>query len=46
MYLNTNVPYRGLLFYTNPIQNFESTYDLVKNATKDLKLDHNIAKEV
>lgn len=46
IYLNTNVPYKGLLFYTNPIQNFESTYVLVQNSKKDLNLGHNKAKEV
>ena len=46
IYINTNVPYKGLLFYTNQIKNFELTHELAKKSTIDLDLDRSIAKEV
>ena len=46
MYLNTNVPYKNYLFYSNPIKNFEECYKIIKQSTKELTLNHNIAKKV
>lgn len=46
MYLNTNVPYKSLLFYTNPLENFKLSYEIVKNSSMGLNLNHNVAKEV
>lgn len=46
VYLNTNVPYKGLLFYTKPIKNFEITYKQVKKSSLELNLNHNIPKKV
>lgn len=46
IYIDTNVPFKNKLYYSKPIINFESTFNLVKTVSKDLKLDSNIAKEV
>jgi len=46
MYLNTNVPYKGLLFYSKAIENFESITSLVKTSSAGLELDAKLAKKV
>jgi hypothetical protein len=45
-YLNTNVPTKSLLFYSKPITDFLLTLNLVKEASLNLNLDSNTAKEV
>jgi len=46
MYLNTNVPYKGLLFYSKTIDNFESILSLVKSSSAGLELYSKLAKKV
>lgn len=46
LYIDTNIPFRGKLYYSEPILNLIETFDLVKNVSKELKLNSNIAKEV
>jgi hypothetical protein len=43
MLKDTNVPFRGKLFFTNPIKDFELTNGLIKSASIGLKLDNNVA---
>lgn len=43
---DTNVPFRDKLYFSKPIIDFELTFNLVKSASKDLKLNSNIAKGV
>lgn len=46
IFRDTNVPFRGKLYYSQPIEDFVTTFNLVKNISSDLKLNSNIAKEV
>jgi hypothetical protein len=46
VYLDTNVPFKNKLYFSKPIVDIESTFNLVKSVSKDLTLDSNIAKEV
>lgn len=46
MFRDTNVPFRGKLYFSEPIKNFELTFNLAKDVSSDLKLNSNIAKEV
>ena len=46
MFRDTNVPFRGKLYFTQPIIDFELTFNLAKNVSSELKLNSNIAKEV
>jgi len=46
MYLDTNVPYKNYLFYSDLINNFEECYEFIKQSTIELTLNHNIAKKV
>jgi hypothetical protein len=40
------VPFRGKLYYSSPIQDFDLTINLIKSASIGLNLDSNIAKKV
>ena len=46
LYLDTNVPFKDKLYFSQPILDFEATFKLVKGLTKDLKLNNNVAKGV
>lgn len=46
MYLDTNVPIKGLLFYTRPLEDFDTAFDLAIRAYSELNIDGNIAKKV
>jgi hypothetical protein len=46
LYMNTNIPYRGKLYYSKLILNLANTFNLIKNVSKELKLRSNIAKQV
>jgi hypothetical protein len=46
IFRDTNVPFRGKLYFTQPIKDFVLTFNLAKNISSDLKLNSNIAKEV
>lgn len=46
LYMDTNIPFIGKLYYSQPILNLEEIFDLVKNVSKDLKLNSNIAQKV
>jgi hypothetical protein len=41
LYLDTNVPFKDKLYFSQPILDFEATFKLVKGLTKDLKLNNN-----
>jgi hypothetical protein len=45
-YLNTNVPYKNQLFLTEPIIDFNLTYDLMLSAKKGLNLNSTDPKKV
>ena len=45
-YIDTNVPFRGKLYYTKPITDMMETFNLVKNVSNDLKINSNIATNV
>lgn len=45
-YLNTNVPIKGFLFYTNPIEDFDGAFNLAKSSLNELNIDGNIPKKV
>ncbi len=44
LYLDTNVPSKGVLYYSNPI--VDLTLKLVKESSGNLNLDHSVAKKV
>ena len=44
--MDTNIPFRGKLYYSQPILNFKEIFDSVKNVSNELKLNSNIAKKV
>jgi group I intron endonuclease len=46
IFWDTNVPFRNKLYLSKPIKDFESTFNLVKDASKDLNLNSNIAIKV
>jgi len=46
MYMDTNIPFRGKLYYSQPILNLKEIFDSVKNVSNELKLNSNIAKKV
>lgn len=46
MLRDTNVAFRGKLYYSSPIQDFELTINLTKNASIGLNLDNNVAVKV
>jgi len=46
LYMDTNIPFKGKLYYSNPILNLKEIFDLVKNISNELKLNSNIAKKV
>ena len=45
-YLDTNVPTKGLLFFSKPLADFNISFSLAKKAEKELSLDPTIAKKV
>lgn len=45
-YLNTNVPIKGFLFYTSPIEDFDGAFNLAKSSFNELNIDGNIPKKV
>lgn len=46
LFRDTNVPFRGKLYFTKAIVDFNSTLDKVNNILKDVKLISNIAQKV
>jgi len=46
LFRDTNLPFRGKLYFTKPIIDFNSTLDKVNNILKDVKLVSNIAQRV
>ena len=46
MYLDTNVPIKGLLFYTRSLEDFDTAFNLAIRAYSELNIDGNIAKKV
>lgn len=44
--MDTNIPFKGKLYYSQPILNLKEIFDLVKKVSSKLKLNSNIAKEV
>ena len=46
MYLDTNVPIKGLLFYTRPLEDFDTAFNLAIRAYSELSIDGNMAKKV
>jgi len=46
MFINTNVPFRNKLYYSNPITDLDLTFSIVKTSSSGLNLDSNIAKQV
>jgi group I intron endonuclease len=45
-YLNTNVPIKGFLYYTSPIEHFNAAFNLAKSSFNELKIDGNLSKKV
>ena len=45
LFRDTNVPFRGKLYYTKAIIDFNSTLDQIKNNLKDVKLYSNIDRK-
>lgn len=45
-FIDTNVSFRDKLYYTRPIEDFESRFNLVKNISSDLKVNSNKSQEV
>lgn len=45
-YLNTNVPLKGLLYYSNPLTAFDSAFKVASDAVESLSLHHSAAKKV
>ena len=43
LFRNTNVPFRGRLYYTKAILDFNSTLNQIKNNLKDVKIYNNLA---
>jgi NADH dehydrogenase/GIY-YIG catalytic domain len=46
LFRDTNVPFRGKLYFTKSIIDFNSTLDLVNNTLKDVKIISNVAQKV
>lgn len=46
LYMDTNIPFKGKLYYSNTILNLKEIFYLVKNISNELKLNSNIAKKV
>lgn len=46
LYMDTNIPFKGKLYYSSLILNLKEKFDLVKNISNELKINSNIAKEV
>jgi len=46
LYLDTNMPFRGKLYYSQPIFNLVEKFNLVKNISSGLKVNSNIGKTV
>jgi hypothetical protein len=46
LYMDTNIPCKNKLYYSNPILNLKEIFDLVKNISHELKLNSNIPKKV
>lgn len=46
LYMDTNIPFKGKLYYSNPVLNLKETFDLIKNISNELKLNSNIAQKV
>ena len=46
MYLDTNVPIKGLLYYTIPLEDFDTAFNLAIRAYSEMNIDGNIAKKV
>jgi len=46
LYMDTNIPFKGKLYYSNPIFHLKEIFDLVKNISNELNLNSNIAKKV
>ena len=46
LYMDTNIPFKGKLYYSNLILNLKEKFDLVKNISNELKINSNIAKKV
>lgn len=44
--MDTNIPFKGKLYYSNPVLNLKETFDLIKNISNELKLNSNIAQKV
>lgn len=45
-YLDTNVPVRGLLYYSKPLTDFEQAFNLAMEMSEGFTLDPNIPKKV
>lgn len=45
-YLDTNVPYKGLLYYSKPLVEFDMAYALAKEACDTLNIDGSMRKKV
>jgi hypothetical protein len=46
LYMDTNIPFKGKLYYSNSIFNLKEIFDLAKNISNELNLNSNIAKKV
>jgi hypothetical protein len=46
VFRDTNVPFRGKLYFTQPIKDFKLSFNLAKSISSELKLNSNIAQEV
>jgi len=46
VYLNTNVPFKNYIFFTNKIDDCELIEKLISDATQGLNLHYNIAKKI
>lgn len=46
VYLNTNVPFKNYIFFTNKIDDCELIEKLIRDATQGLNLHYNIAKKI
>ena len=46
LYMDTNIPFKGKLYYSNLILNLKEKFDLAKNISNELKINSNIAKKV
>ena len=46
LYIDTNVPFRGKLYYSQPISNIEEIFNSVKKLSSELKVNSNIAQSV